>query len=82
MVGPQTTLALHLAAPNLPINQVEALLPAAGVAASQRLQPAGRYPHGEPLHHRTSQLRRPSAARCRWTTLGWPGSIFPRRLAD
>jgi AsmA protein len=29
--GAQTTLALHLAAPNLPINQVEALLPAAGV---------------------------------------------------
>jgi AsmA protein len=29
--GPQTILALHLAAPNLPINQVEALLPAAGV---------------------------------------------------
>jgi AsmA protein len=27
----QTILALHLAAPNLPINQVEALLPAAGV---------------------------------------------------
>ena len=31
MTGPQVTLALHLAAPNLPINQVEALLPAAGV---------------------------------------------------
>jgi AsmA protein len=30
-MNPQTTLALHLAAPNLPINQVEALLPAAGV---------------------------------------------------
>ncbi len=29
--GSQVTLALHLAAPNLPINQVEALLPAAGV---------------------------------------------------
>jgi AsmA protein len=29
--GAQTILALHLAAPNLPINQVEALLPAAGV---------------------------------------------------
>ncbi len=29
--GPQTVLALHLAAPNLPINQVEALLPAAGI---------------------------------------------------
>ena len=31
MTGPQVTLALQLAAPNLPINQVEALLPAAGV---------------------------------------------------
>jgi AsmA protein len=31
MTGPQVTLTLHLAAPNLPINQVEALLPAAGV---------------------------------------------------
>ncbi len=31
MAGPQVTLALHLSAPNLPINQVEALLPAAGV---------------------------------------------------
>ena len=31
MTGPQVMLALHLAAPNLPINQVEALLPAAGV---------------------------------------------------
>ena len=31
MTGPQVTLALHLAAPNLPLNQVEALLPAAGV---------------------------------------------------
>ena len=29
--GAQTILALHLAAPNLPINQVEGLLPAAGV---------------------------------------------------
>jgi AsmA protein len=29
--GPQTILALHLSAPNLPIDQVEALLPAAGV---------------------------------------------------
>ena len=29
--GAQTIVALHLAAPNLPINQVEALLPAAGV---------------------------------------------------
>jgi AsmA protein len=31
MTGAQVTLALHAAAPNLPINQVEALLPAAGV---------------------------------------------------
>jgi AsmA protein len=31
MAGPQVTLTLHLAAPNLPINQLEALLPAAGV---------------------------------------------------
>jgi AsmA protein len=31
VTGPQVTLALHLSAPNLPINQVEALLPAAGV---------------------------------------------------
>jgi AsmA protein len=31
MTGPQVTLALHLSAPNLPINQVEALLPAAGI---------------------------------------------------
>jgi AsmA protein len=31
MTGSQVTLALHAAAPNLPINQVEALLPAAGV---------------------------------------------------
>jgi AsmA protein len=31
MTGPQVTLALHVSAPNLPINQVEALLPAAGV---------------------------------------------------
>jgi AsmA protein len=31
IAGPQVTLALHLSAPNLPINQVEALLPAAGV---------------------------------------------------
>jgi AsmA protein len=38
--GAQTTLALHLAAPNLPINQVEALLPAAGVRlpSGSRLQ--------------------------------------------
>lgn len=36
----QTILALHLAAPNLPINQVEALLPAAGVRlpSGSRLQ--------------------------------------------
>jgi AsmA protein len=40
MNGPQLTLALHLAAPNLPINQVEALLPAAGVRlpSGSRLQ--------------------------------------------
>jgi AsmA protein len=31
MKSPQTTLALHLGAPNLPIDQVEALLPAFGV---------------------------------------------------
>jgi AsmA protein len=37
--GPQTTMALHLAAPNLPIDQVEALLPAFGV----------RLPHGSRL---------------------------------
>jgi AsmA protein len=38
--GAQTILALHLAAPNLPINQVEALLPAAGVRlpSGSRLQ--------------------------------------------
>ena len=38
--GPQTTLALHLAAPNLPIDQVEALLPAFGVRlpSGSRLQ--------------------------------------------
>ncbi len=40
MKGAQTMLALHLAAPNLPINQVEALLPAAGVRlpSGSRLQ--------------------------------------------
>ncbi len=40
MKGAQTTLALHLAAPNLPINQVEALLPAVGVRlpSGSRLQ--------------------------------------------
>ena len=40
MKGPQTNLALHLAAPNLPINQVEALLPAVGVRlpSGSRLQ--------------------------------------------
>jgi AsmA protein len=31
ITGPQTTLALHVSAPSLPIDQVEALLPAAGV---------------------------------------------------
>jgi AsmA protein len=38
--GGQTILALHLAAPDLPINQVEALLPAAGVRlpSGSRLQ--------------------------------------------
>jgi AsmA protein len=38
--GPQTTLALHLAAPNLAIDQVEALLPAFGVRlpSGSRLQ--------------------------------------------
>lgn len=38
--SPQTTLALHLAAPNLPIDQVEALLPAFGVRlpSGSRLQ--------------------------------------------
>jgi AsmA protein len=40
MKGPQTTLALHLVAPNLPIDQVEALLPAFGVRlpSGSRLQ--------------------------------------------
>jgi len=40
MKGAQTILALHLAAPNLPINQVEDLLPAAGVRlpSGSRLQ--------------------------------------------
>jgi AsmA protein len=38
--GPQTTMALHSAAPNLPIDQVEALLPAFGVRlpSGSRLQ--------------------------------------------
>ena len=40
MKRPQTTLALHLAAPNLPLDQVEALLPAFGVRlpSGSRLQ--------------------------------------------
>jgi AsmA protein len=40
MKNQQTTLALHLAAPNLPIDQVEALLPACGVRlpSGSRLQ--------------------------------------------
>ena len=40
MTGPQTTLALHVSAPSLPIDQVEALLPAAGVRlpSGSRLQ--------------------------------------------
>ena len=40
MKSPQTTLALHLGAPNLPIDQVEALLPAFGVRlpSGSRLQ--------------------------------------------
>jgi AsmA protein len=40
MKSPQTTLALHLAAPNLPIDQMEALLPAFGVRlpSGSRLQ--------------------------------------------
>ncbi len=40
MKSPQTTLALHLAAPNLPIDQVEALLPAFGLRlpSGSRLQ--------------------------------------------
>ena len=31
MTGPQTTLAMHLSAPNLSLNQVQALLPVAGI---------------------------------------------------
>ncbi len=31
MTGPQTMVALHLSAPNLPLNQVQALLPVAGI---------------------------------------------------
>jgi AsmA protein len=40
MKSPETTLALHLGAPNLPIDQVEALLPAFGVRlpSGSRLQ--------------------------------------------
>jgi AsmA protein len=80
MTGPQVTLALHLAAPNLPINQVEALLPAAGV----------RLPSGSSLQgahsQRTSRLPdrpplRPSAAQSRLTTPGWPASTSLLRLA-
>jgi AsmA protein len=40
MTGPQTTIAFHVSAPSLPIDQVEALLPAAGVhlPSGSRLQ--------------------------------------------
>ena len=75
-------LALHLAAPNLPINQVEALLPAAGV----RL-PSGSSLQGGTLtanlaingpSHRADHQRAGSGRQHH----GWPALTFLRRLVD
>src|ERR1700722_5085485 len=69
--GAQTILALHLAAPNLPINQVEGLLPAAGV----RL-PSGSRLEGGTLSANLS-ISGPSTA----PTITWPVEIDNTRLA-
>jgi AsmA protein len=78
--GQQTTLAFHLAAPNLAIDQVETLLPAFGVRLpSARVFRAVR---SRPTSRSTGRLpRRSSAARFRWTTHCSPGLISLRRLA-
>jgi AsmA protein len=69
--GAQTILALHLAAPNLPINQVEALLPAAGV----RL-PSGSRLQGGTLSANLS-INGPSTA----PTISGPVEVDNTRLA-
>ena len=43
-----TVLDLHLASPNLPVDQVEQLLPAVGVELAQRLFSQGRNTHRRP----------------------------------
>jgi AsmA protein len=69
--GAQTILALHLAAPNLPINQVEDLLPAAGV----RL-PSGSRLQGGTLSANLS-INGPSTA----PTISGPVEVDNTRLA-
>ena len=66
MKGPQVVLALKVAAPNLPINQVEALLPAAGVRLPSGSQPAGRHADRKPCRQwpgQCSNHQRPGRSR-------------------
>jgi AsmA protein len=71
MAGPQTTVALHLAAPNLPINQVEALLPAAGV----------RLPSGSSLQGGTLTANLSITGPANAPTISGPVEVDNTRLA-
>ena len=71
MTGQQTTLALHLAAPNLPINQVEALLPAVGV----------RLPSGSSLQGGTLTANLAITGPATAVTISGPVQVDNTRLA-
>jgi AsmA protein len=71
LTGPQMTLALHLAAPNLPINQVEALLPAAGV----------RLPSGSSLQGGTLTANLAITGPATAATISGPVQVDNTRLA-
>jgi AsmA protein len=71
MTGPQVTLALRLAAPNLPINQVEALLPAAGI----------RLPSGSSLQGGTLTANLAISGPANAPTISGPLEVDNTRLA-
>ena len=71
MTGPQTTLALNLSAPNLPVNQVEGLLPVAGI----------RLPSGSSLQGGTITAKLTINGPANAPTISGPVQVDNTRLA-
>ena len=80
-------LDLHLSAPNLPVDQLEQLLPVVGSPSAQRFVSPRRHPHRDSRHHRPrhrnhhrrSRRDRQLAARRLRSRLPHPGNQSIRR---